>query len=509
MTPIRYALISFIPPIVHTQTKHRQSTLSCAKACPHSIIVRFDQNSTAKHELKQNMNEKKLFQLGLVKSMVRICLLSLVLALPAKAQQANETLQQKVERLTRELDEAKRQLAESETELAETEVPVADSGPTKITPGDLIPALEGLKIGGAVRVNYYFGDYNDNSPETGADAAGYGTIALDTFRINMDYERGPWIGKFEYRFYPGYQVNDSYNFLHTGWLGYNFDSGSQVQVGVNRVPFGPGPYGVSQSWFFDQHYYLGLADDMDLGVKYSTSTGNLSVDLAYYYSDEGTWSGSTVDSSRYSYDVVNESGTGYEERNQFNLRTIYAAELGDVSMDLGASAQYGMLRSRGAQDDGDHYALSLHPVFKWDNWTLAPQLTYYEYDIDGYLADDPNGDLIQFGAYDFPTTVATEAWVAAASLSYQYEVNQVGWLDYIIPFVEYSSIMKKTPNFNDSNLFILGAAWARGGWYIYTEAAFSNGNDFIGDIGGFNSRFGSNPDNDWLARYNINVGYYY
>jgi len=161
------------------------------------------------------MNEKKRFQPGLFRAMVGICLFSLVLALPVQAQQASETLQQKVERLTRELDEAKRQLAENEleelvaeptantlaeskAEPAETEPPVADPGPGKITPGDLIPALEGLTIGGAVRVNYFFGDYNDNSPETGADAAGYGTIALDTFRINMDYERGPWIGKFEY-----------------------------------------------------------------------------------------------------------------------------------------------------------------------------------------------------------------------------------------------------------------------------------------------------------------------
>jgi len=30
----------------------------------------------------------------------------------------------------------------------------------------------------------------------------------------------------------------------------------------------------SQSWFFDQHYYVGLADDMDLGLKYVTERGN-------------------------------------------------------------------------------------------------------------------------------------------------------------------------------------------------------------------------------------------
>jgi hypothetical protein len=472
------------------------------------------------------MNERKKIQLGLSRTMVRICLFSLLLALPAQAQQASEALQQKVERLSQELSEAKRQLAASEqqrmaaehtlqalaaskSELAENEAPVADSGPTKITPGDLIPALEGLTIGGAVRVNYYFGDYNDSSGATSADAEGVGAIALDTFRINMDYERGPWIGKFEYRLFAGYYGNDSYHFLHTGWLGYNFESGSQVQVGVNRVPFGPGAYGVSQSWFFDQHYYMGLADDMDLGVKYSTTIGKLSIDLGYYYSDEGTWSGSSADSSRYSYDVVNESGNGYEERNQFNLRAIYAAVLGEVSIDLGASAQYGQLESQGEQDDGDHYALSLHPVFKWNNWTFAPQLTYYKYDIDGYLNGDPDGNLIQLGAYDFPTTVATESYIAAVSLSYYYEVNQVDWLDYVIPFVEYSSIMKQPAGFNNSDLFIIGVAWARGGWYIYTEAAFSNGNDFVGNEGGFDSRFGSNPADDWQTRYNINFGYYF
>jgi hypothetical protein len=56
------------------------------------------------------------------------------------------------------------------------------------------------------------------------------------------------------------------------------------------VPFGPGPYGVSQSWFFDQHYYVGLSDDMDLGVKYIKPLGNLTLDLAYCYSDEGNYS---------------------------------------------------------------------------------------------------------------------------------------------------------------------------------------------------------------------------
>jgi hypothetical protein len=49
------------------------------------------------------MNERKKIQLGLSRTMVRICLFSLLLALPAQAQQASEALQQKVERLSQEL----------------------------------------------------------------------------------------------------------------------------------------------------------------------------------------------------------------------------------------------------------------------------------------------------------------------------------------------------------------------------------------------------------------------
>jgi len=465
-------------------------------------------------------------------------------ALTGAQGQSTEALKERIRQLEDELAQTRKTLALTErvaksdpdkqrlVELEDKLANAADAGPSKITPGDLIPALEGLKIGGAIRANYYLGDYTVNNNNNSAERGDDGTISLDTFRINMDYERGPWIGKFEYRFYPGYSTNnsDGYHFLHTGWLGYNFENAGQLQVGVNRVPFGPGAYGISQSWFFDQHYYVGLSDDMDLGFKYTTSHNDWTFDLAYYVSDEGTWTGSTRDSSRYSYDVVDSTGQGYEERNQFNARVIYAAELGEVNADFGASAQFGLLDSNGPQGDGEHFALSLHPVFKWNNWTLAPQLTYYNYDIDAYIdtTDDginnPTDDLIQFGAYDFPTFVATEAWIPAVSLSYYHEINQVDWVDYVIPYVEYSSIVKSENSFNDSELVAVGAAWGRGGWYVYTEAVFSNGNDFIGNDAGYgdptsgatnddgvfqSGRFGGNTTDTWETRFNINFGYYF
>ncbi|MBS3755331.1 MAG: hypothetical protein KGY56_06490 [Desulfobacterales bacterium] len=370
-----------------------------------------------------------------------------------------------------------------------------------------------LTIGGAMRANYTIGDYAPelNRPSRTDDDGG--AFSLDTFRINLDYEQGPWIGKAEYRFYPGYGPNnhDNYHFLHTGWVGYNFENDSQVQLGVNRVPFGPGPYGISQSWMFDQHYYVGLSDDMDLGTKYTMSVDKLSLAFAYYYSDEGSYYGENFseDSARYSYDVVDEGGNGYEERNQFNIRAIYPIEMGDVTTDLGVSLQYGQLDSKGTQDDGDHMAGSIHAVNQLGNWKLAAQLTYYEYDLkNGY---ELGTDLVQMGAYDFPTEVAAEAMIPAVSLSYYLETPQVDWLDYMIPYIEYSSIVKDESSFNDSEMVVLGSAWARGGWYIYTDLAYSNGNDFVGkdDVDAYNSLFGENPNDDWKYRFNINFGYYF
>lgn len=411
-----------------------------------------------------------------------------------------EHLQTKIKQLESELEQARQALAEAEKQAADSEQALAQVE-QEAAEKEADIQFGPLRVGGAMRANFAIGDY----PETGAASRAVedgGNFALDTFRINLDYADGPYIGKVEYRWYNGY------NFLHTGWLGYQFDEQRQLQLGVNRVPFGPGPYGVSQSWFFDQHYYLGLADDMDLGAKYHHEQGNWAWDIAYYLADEGTYTGASKDSARYSYDVVNESGNGYEERHQFNLRGIYQFDVNDIQTALGLSLQYGELVSRGRQHDGEHYAASVHMVNKWANFTLASQLTYYRFDVD---ASQPLGTdkLVQMGAYDFPSTAAAEAWLPAVSLSYYHETSTIAWLDYVIPYIEYSVLMKTESSFNDSALATLGAAWGRGNWFIYTDLSASNGNEFIGGDTAFGDRLGANQDDDWQTRFNINFGYYF
>jgi hypothetical protein len=417
--------------------------------------------------------------------------------------------------LEQQVAELKKQLAESEQALAEARQTIEQSDQ---------PASDKIKIGvvtigGAIRANYIYGNYESTGagPSRGDNG---GNVELDTLRLNMSLNREQWIGKLEYRWYDGY------NFMHTAWLGYVLDDSSQVQAGITRVPFGPGPYGISQSWFFDQHYYLGLSDDMDFGIKYLKQSGPWDFAFAYFYSSEGDWNGVSENSARYSYDavkwnsgvdingnVIAAASNGYSEENQFNVRAIYRIEDSQGWSDLGVSVQFGELDGKGASD-GDHYAVSAHLVNQHGQFKLATQLTAYEFDIgaDNALGTD---ELIPLGAYDFAWPVAAKGWIPAVSLSYVYETPDIAWLDSITPYIEYSSIIKDSSAHNDSELFILGAAWASAGWYIYSDLAWSNGNLFIGNEGdNYNiidgvSDFGVNGNDDWQYRFNINFGYYF
>ncbi|RLQ22469.1 hypothetical protein DWB85_07565 [Seongchinamella sediminis] len=445
-----------------------------------------------------------------------LLLLFPLLAAPAIAANHNvEELEARVARLTAELAAANAALAEARNSATDAEQRLAtlEQQHSDITIGP-------LTVGGAVRVNYVHGDYtlNGDAPQRGGNG---GNMELDTFRINMGLRHEQVIGKLEYRWYNGY------NFLHTGWLGYEFDDGSQVQAGLTRVPFGPGPYGVSQSWFFDLHYYVGLADDMDVGVKYLFQRGNWDLALAYFNSSERNWNGASRDSARYSYDIVqwesaieddgtvtSAPGNGYDERNQLNLRAIYRWQSDAVPTELGLSLQAGELRGK-RTDDGDHIAAAVHMKNSIGNLTLASQLSRYEIDID---ADNRLGtdELVPMGAYDFAWPVATEAWLPAVSLSYRYNTDALPWLDYVLPYAEYSGILKDSDLLNDSEMITLGAAWASGGWYIYTDYVWSNGNLFIGNEGDDYTNiyngvgdFGANGNDAWNYRLNINFGYYF
>ncbi len=392
----------------------------------------------------------------------------------------------------------------------------------------LIPANDAnaedspVSVGGALGLNWVYGDYSDDRGDN------LGAMRLEIFRLNADLKYDNITGRVEYRYYnePSYD----YSMMHTAWLGYSTDGLGTVRAGIVRAPFGPGNYGISSSWFFDQHYYVGLIDDMDLGVRWTKSIGDLRVDVAYFVADEGHWDGNSVDSARYSYDPVlwsekvEPDGTigwgaadehGFTEDGQINLRAEYTI---DGFGDIGASVQYGRLKGQNVgSDSADHFAASVHGATTFGDVKVASQLSYYEYDITN---TPPWGtaDLIPMGAFNFAWPVASEAWIPSISLQYQgIDTSSFEELHSVTPYLELSSIVKQQDDFNDSSLVTLGAVWSWAGWYIYTDLAFSNGNYFVGNEGdGYVSArfddvgdFGANGNDEWNTRFNVNIRHYF
>ena len=60
--------------------------------------------------------------------------------------------------------------------------------------------LQKIDIGGALRVQYNYKDWDDKQDEK------IGDFAFDTFRFNLDGEIGDMILSAEYRFYPEYDL---------------------------------------------------------------------------------------------------------------------------------------------------------------------------------------------------------------------------------------------------------------------------------------------------------------
>ena len=436
-----------------------------------------------------------------MRKLILVVMMVFLFALPpafaGESADENEMLKQRIEYLEQELEATREKLAQSEAIAVATQPEEPKKSP--------------IRIGGAMRANHAYGDYDGRRGENIGDSD------FELLRLNVDLEYNGVIGRAEYRYY------DDYSMMHTAWLGYTSDGFGTLKAGIVRVPFGPGAWGVSNSWFFDQHYYVGLSDDMDLGARWTKAFGDLTVDLAYYLEDEGHWDGTSRDSARYSYDPVKWNSTvdaegkvadgatnGFEEKHQVNLRLIYST--GTIG-DIGMSFQYGRLEGTNVDDSGaDHLAVSIHAVTPLRDFSLHSQLSYYSYNITD---DTPwgTGDLIPMGAFNFAWPVASEAWIPAVSL--RYNGLDVSWLDGVTPYVEWSSIMNKKGDLNDSTLWTFGTMWYWGSLYVYTELGLSDGNYFVGAEGddyssfyGVND-FGASGNNEWHKRFNVNVGYYF
>lgn len=388
-----------------------------------------------------------------------------------------------------------------------------------------------LRIGGALRFNYQFRDWSQFHKDQG------GAFTFDTWRINVDAQAKGILMSMEYRFYSGFSM------FHHGWVGYNITPQTQVQLGINQVPFGLLPY-ASHSWWFQTGYYVGLEDDYDMGIKLLHKTEKWDLAIAFYKEAEPVLTGSSLASARYSYDVVptlpanipqiitrGTPGTAEDsvitslpvsgqnrEVNQLNIRGAYRVT---PDIELGISLQAGGIYNQeaadfGVDEMGSHYAAAVHLNATFNRFNLLAEYAHYEYN----LPDMPNQteDAVVMGAYDLPYFVASEASLYLVGLSYRLNVEW-GPVSSLTFYDNYSYMDKANGDFVDTQQHTLGCLVSAGQLFTYIDIASGRNHPWLGPFeenwtqslaaGSLGSDGSLNTDPEWHTRVNINIGYYF
>lgn len=366
---------------------------------------------------------------------------------------------------------------------------------------------EGWDFGGAIRFSYIQNDY-------ASAYDGSGKLDFDTARINIDYRRGALIGSFEYRYYKGRAAGDGRfvqsvfdgdasdsHFLHHAWIGWRFTENDEVQIGVNKQPFGALPF-ASHSYFFQLPYYVGLEDAYNLGVSYAAKRGDWQAHVAYYARPGPDGHGESADSARYTYNVVETDTTDNRERNTVVGRLARVLRHGaGASTEVGVSLLAGEIPDERSDRTGHRWAAALHAQGTYGRWGLKTEWIRYRYDLKS--ADK---DVVMMGAYDAPYEVAAKGDLFVAGLSYRLPVGR-GPLDEVTFYYDYSLLHKDVAGFPHSRQNVIGAAWTLGKWLIYTDLTFGKHHPFIGPD--YGTALGSGGDDEWHRRFNINIGYYF
>lgn len=351
-----------------------------------------------------------------------------------------------------------------------------------------------IKVGGAVRFNYRYDDDtrgNEASKDRGGD------LKFDLFRLDVNGSYSDVLVSAQYRWMEGM------NFIHHGWVGYNFTDTLGAQLGLTQVPFGILPY-ASHNWWFGIPFYLGFEDDYDLGLKLIQRSGPWDLQLAFFKNGDF---GNAADLERYSYDLAVQGDQQNEETNQFNARLAYTIQHGELgSTELGLSGQWGQLYNRVTKDKGDQYAGAAHLNGKYGRFNLMLEAIQYEFDPRN--PDGVSDRTVLVGAFNFAHEIAAKGTIYVANLSYDVPVNW-GPVTNLTFYNDYSRLVKDASEFEDSEINTLGCLVTAGPVYTYIDFIMGKNAAFIGAGGVDGFAGGQHRDDGWNTKVNINVGYYF
>ncbi|HVI48381.1 MAG TPA: hypothetical protein VM802_26160 [Chitinophaga sp.] len=346
-----------------------------------------------------------------------------------------------------------------------------------------------LHIGGALRFNYNLSSWKKEQVKRGGD------FGFDMFRINADAAWKKLSLHAEYRFYS---KDFGGGMLKEGYVRYNFNDSTHIDIGLSQAPFGNQTYN-SHSWFFNLPYYVGKEDDYDMGIKFVRRQPKWQYQLAFYKNAEELTFGdkSETSHSRYSYDVAGRN----KEVNQGNARAEYFLH---KNSSIGASVMLGGLYNIPTGNMGSHWAAALHADLNHRRWNLKLQSMYYRYNA----ADSAQfNNYVDMAAYGASYKVAAEAFLHTASLSYTLPVHW-GPVSTLTFYNDYSYMKKPVAAFNDTQMNVLGCMVTAGHIFTYIDWASGKNQPWLGPVW-TDALAAGTPGEKWHHRFNINIGYYF
>ena len=359
-----------------------------------------------------------------------------------------------------------------------------------------------LDIGGALRTNYR--DEHWDTTENN------GRFLFDTFRVDVQATYKHLYSDIGYWF-----QDDGKHSIDRGFVGYRFNTNTNVQLGAPLKPFGLEPY-PQFGWSYHLPFFMGYGVSAGSGLKYSYKDQDWDVQLGYFprmlpadirYSPEvGRYA--DLDDNAIAFTQARQDN---EKRNQLNARVARSFNHQGWKGEVGASLATAQLYNATTHDDGDYWAAGVHAVVSKGPWTLTTQGIRYAFDPQNPTGVSQDSVLMGGNGLTPAYLIASRASVVSLNLGYDIYTPRLGQLKKIKLYNDYSRLMKDKNGWDDSQMYTVGAQFLAipvMAWVDLTWARNANPYGGAENGSGFTSTT-SVGSNQWYYRTNVNIGYYF
>lgn len=338
-------------------------------------------------------------------------------------------------------------------------------------------------IGGMVRANYSYIDYDEASKDKGGD------FKFEVAAISFNGEMDDFGVSMEYRY------RDDFDAIKHGFVYYKPSEDITINAGVAKVPFGNIGF-ISNSFWLSLQYYVGFEDDYDTGVSLQYNGDSSRTDIAFFKNSETGASSTKQFATDLATGVINGTEYNAEETNQINLRHSVFFDAWGIQSTLGASVELGQIYDSKLGETDGRYAYAIHYDGKMGDWNLQAQWLSYQFDTQ----DDRN--TVAMGVVGATFETASEAQALTVNLAKNIDMS---W-GHIRAYNDFNVLMPEHSEFDDSYQNVTGFSVKRGpilAWFDFIvgkNMLWSSRSNHVGLKDAYD---------EWDKRIHINLGYYF